>query len=55
MQDLTQNLDEIFKDFSHARLLTYKNFLRLRLGYENYTPEQLYNLYVWNEEVASSF
>lgn len=50
-----QELNEIFKDFSHNRLLTYKHFLKFELSHTNYTPEQVYNLYGWNEEIASSF
>lgn len=50
-----QDLNEIFKDLSSNRLLTYKKFLKFELGEETHTPERLYNLYLWSEEVSSCF
>lgn len=50
-----QDLNEVFKDFSNARLLTYKHFLRFELGKKEYTPEQIYNLYAWNEMLSGVF
>lgn len=50
-----QDLNEVFKDFSNARLLTYKHFLRFELGKKEYTPEQIYHLYAWNEMLSGVF
>lgn len=49
-----QQFDEIFKDLSQQRMMTYKNFLRLELDI-TYTDEQVYNLYLWNEIISSCF
>lgn len=49
-----QQFDEIFKDLSQQRMMTYKNFLRLELDI-TYTDEQVYNLYLWNEVISSCF
>lgn len=52
MQDLNAVLN---RDFSTQRLLTYRNFLKLELKLDEYTPEQTYNVYAWNELVAGCF
>lgn len=50
-----QNFKKIFKEFSDARLETYKNFLGLQLSMKDYTFEQVYNLYAWNESISNVF
>lgn len=50
-----QDLNDIFKDFSQNRLSTYRNFLENEYPDESFGIEQVYNLYTWNEKIASYF
>lgn len=50
-----QDFERIFSGYSTERMLTYKNFIKLELKIEEYTPENIYHFYNWSDLISSAF